>query len=304
MYKCPMTKKVLKVLEYLVEERTPVGVSQISSALSINKSTLFGILKALDEEGYVIKDRATKTYAAGEALIKLSKPSFRRPDIAGLARPFLKRLTAVTGETAFLGLREDSFMKVVAVVESQKAIRVSSRLGTKLPLVAGAFGKAFLSAVSEGELFELLEKTGLPRFTDSTNQQMGLFLQELRRTKTLGYASDMEEFVGGVAGLAAPVTAGGQALGAVWVAGFSASIQSLQLFSIIRCLRETAQSIGATIGSHSAFYAPSRTAGMLDTSSRNSEGAREGALSESFSRRPPSIQRHHGMVLDEGPGCG
>jgi DNA-binding IclR family transcriptional regulator len=32
-------------------------------------------------------------------------------------------------------------MKVVAVVEAQKAIRISSREGVKLPLVAGAFGK-------------------------------------------------------------------------------------------------------------------------------------------------------------------
>jgi IclR family transcriptional regulator, KDG regulon repressor len=230
MYKSPVTKKVLKVLEFLGNQDSPLGVSQLASALSMNKSTLFGILKALEEEGYVIKDQAEKKYAAGEGLLRLSKLALRPPDIAGLARPFLQRLAKVADETAFFGLREDSFMKVVSIVEAQKAIQVSSREGVKLPLVAGAFGKAFLSAISEGELLELLEETGLPRFTENSNQQMGLFLQEIRRARQLGYAPDLEEYVGGVAALAAPVTADGQAIGAVWVAGLSASMQSLKLF--------------------------------------------------------------------------
>src|SRR5271169_3028458 len=82
MYKSPMTKKVLKVLEFLGNEHAPLGVSQIANALSMNKSTLFGILKALEEEGYVIKDAALKTYIAGDGLLRLSKLAVRTPDIA------------------------------------------------------------------------------------------------------------------------------------------------------------------------------------------------------------------------------
>jgi IclR family transcriptional regulator, KDG regulon repressor len=285
MYKSPMTKKVLQVLEFLGNGRTPLGVCQIANALSMNKSTLFGILKALEEEGYVIKDPAQKTYTPGEGLLRLSKLAFRPLDIAALARPFLRRLAKVADETAFFGLREESFIKVVAIVEARKAIRISSREGAKLPLVAGAFGKAFLSAVSEGELLELLEETGLPRFTEKSNQQMGLFLQELQRARKLGYAPDLDEYVGGVAGLAAPVTAAGQAVGAVWVAGLSASMQSLKLFGIIRCLKETARSIGTAIGSHPASCAPLRTADPFDIPLHKDEGMGNDRLSQSGSRR-------------------
>ncbi len=219
MYRSPVTKKVLKVLEFLGNEDTPLGVSQIANALSMNKSTLFGILKALEEEGYVIKDQGEKKYAAGEGLLRLSRLAFRPPDMAALARPFLRKLAKVADETAILGIREDDFIKVVAVVEAHKAIRISSREGVKLPLVAGAFGKAFLSAVSEGELLELLEETGLPRFTENSNQQMGLFLQELRRARQLGYAADLEEYVGGVAGSGSARNSGWSTVGAVWVQG-------------------------------------------------------------------------------------
>lgn len=301
MYKSPMTKKVLKVLEFLGNEHTPLGVSQIANALSMNKSTLFGILKALEEEGYVIKDAAQKTYTAGDGLLRLSKLAVAAPDIAALARPFLQRLVKVADETAFLGLREGSFMKVVAVVEARKAIRISSQEGVKLPLVAGAFGKAFLSAVSEGELLELLEETGLPRFTESTNQQMGLFLQELRKAKALGYAPDLEEYVGGVAGLAAPVTAGEQAVGAVWVAGLSSSMQSLKLFGIIRCLKETAGSISTAIGSRPAFCAPLRTADPFDIPLHKDKRIGNDMLSESLSHRDRAPHKHRRLPLDERP---
>jgi DNA-binding IclR family transcriptional regulator len=270
----------------------------------MHKSTLFGILKALEEEGYVIKDQAEKKYAAGEGLLRLSRLAFRPPDMAALTRPFLRRLANVADETAFFGLREESFMKVVAVVEAQKAIRISSREGVKLPLVAGAFGKAFLSAVSEGELLELLEEMGLPRFTEKSNQQMGLFLQELRKAKRLGYAPDLEEYVGGVAGLAAPVTANGQAVGAVWVAGLSASMQSLKLFGIIRCLKEAAGSIGEAIGSYPAYCDPRRTADLFDIPLHKDERMGNGRLSESSSRDGRATRRHGRLPLDERPGYG
>jgi DNA-binding IclR family transcriptional regulator len=270
----------------------------------MNKSTLFGILKAFEEEGYVTKDKVEKKYAAGEGFLRLSNLAFRPPDIAALAKPFLRRLAKVADETALLGIREESFMKVVAVVEAQKALRISSREGVKLPLVAGAFGKAFLSAVSEGELLELLEETGLPRFTEKSNQQMGLFLQELRKARRLGYAPDLEEYVGGVAGLAAPVTASGQAVGAVWVAGLSASMQSLKLFGIIRCLKETAGSIGEAIGSYPTYCAPRRTADLFDIPLHKDKRMGNGGLSESVSRQPRTINKHHPLSFDEHPGCG
>ena len=305
MYKSPMTKKVLQVLEFMGNEQTPLGVSHIANALSMNKSTLFGILKALEEEGYVIKDAAQKTYAAGDGLLRLSKLTSRPPDIATLARPFLERLAKVADETALLGIREESFIKVVAVVEAQKALRISSREGVKLPLVAGAFGKAFLSAVSEGELLELLEETGLPRFTEKSNQQMGLFLQELHKARRLGYAPDLDEYVGGVAGLAAPVTAGGQAVGAVWVAGLSAWMQSLKLFGIIRCLKETAGSIGEAIGSYPTYCAPCRrTADPFDIPLHKDKRIGNDRLSESVSRQPRTTNKHHPLSFDERPGCG
>jgi IclR family KDG regulon transcriptional repressor len=272
MYNARMSKKVLKVLECLARERKPLGVSQVASALSIHKSTVFGILKALEEEGYITKDAINKKYTVGDGLFRLSKLALGAPDIALLARPFLHKLAAVADETAFLGVREGEFMKVVAVVEAQRTLRISSQEGAKLPLVAGAFGKAFMSAMSEGEMLELLEQTGLPLFTDKSIQHMGRFLDEIRKAKKLGYAADLDEYVRGITALAAPITSGEQAMGAVWLAGFTAAMRNWKVFAVIRCLKETAGGISTAIGSPPGYYGPAATGAANDNLQRRVEG--------------------------------
>jgi IclR family KDG regulon transcriptional repressor len=284
MYNARMSKKVLKVLECLARERKPLGVSQMASALSIHKSTVFGILKALEEEGYVAKNAINKKYTAGEGLFRLSKLALGAPDIALLAKPFLQKLAGIADETVFLGVREDKFMKVVAVVEAQRTLKVSSQEGVKLPLVAGAFGKAFMSAMSEGEMLELLEQTGLPRFTEKSIQHMGRFLDEIRKAKKLGYAPDLDEYVGGITALAAPITSGDQAVGAVWVAGFTAAMRNWKLFTVIRCLKETARGISTSIGSPPGFCGLAATGVSNDNLERRIERGEDSTV--------PAVSQH------------
>jgi DNA-binding IclR family transcriptional regulator len=257
MYNARISKTTLRILEYLVTQRRPLGVSQIAAALSMNKSTAYGILRALDEEGYVTKDDIQKKYAAGDRLFRLSKAALGESDIAAVARPFLRKLAAVADETAFLGVREGEFMKVVTVVKAQRTLRISSREGVKLPLIAGAFGKAYLSAMSEGEMLELLGQVGLERFTEKSVQHVGRFLDEITKAKKLGFASDVDEYVGGVAALAAPITSGEEPLGAVWLAGFTAALRNWNLFTVIRCLKETARGISGAIDALAVDYAGS-----------------------------------------------
>lgn len=254
MYNARISKRTLLILEHLATERRPLGVSQIAGALSMNKSTAYGILRALEEEGYVTKDAIQKKYAAGDRLFRLSKLALGESDIALLARPFLRKLAAVADETAFLGVREGESMKVVTVVEAHRTLRISSQEGVKLPLIAGAFGKAYLSAMSEGEMLELLGRIGLQRFTEKSIQHVGLFLDEITKAKKLGFASDVDEYVGGIAALAAPITSGDEPVGAVWLAGFTAALRNWNLFTVIRCLKETARSISTATGSSSGYY--------------------------------------------------
>ncbi len=271
MYNARISNKVVKILELLATERKLLGVSYIANMLSMNKSTVFGILNALQKEGYVTKEPVQKKYGAGDGLFRLSMLALGATDPGLLAKPLLHKLAAAADETAFLGLREGKFMKVITVVEPTKALRISTREGIKLPLVAGAFGKAFLSAMREREALELLEEVGLPQFTQKSIQREASFLDDIRQARKLGYAPDLDEYVSGVSALAAPVTLNGQPVGAVWVAGFTATIRNWNLFKIVRCLKDTARDISMLVGKSDSAAFPMSTSGIFDASSFHSK---------------------------------
>ncbi|MGD8955179.1 MAG: helix-turn-helix domain-containing protein, partial [Desulfobacterales bacterium] len=64
-YKAPIVKKTFKVLRRIA--RTPNGLtlSDLARELGIGKSTVHGIISALEEEGAIIRDPRTKKFALG-----------------------------------------------------------------------------------------------------------------------------------------------------------------------------------------------------------------------------------------------
>ena len=60
MYNAPVLRKGIEILRLVTRTNEPLGVSDISRRLSIVKSTTLGILKALEEEGFLVQDRSDK----------------------------------------------------------------------------------------------------------------------------------------------------------------------------------------------------------------------------------------------------
>jgi IclR family transcriptional regulator, KDG regulon repressor len=161
MYNAPILKKAVEVIKLIVRENKPLGVTDIARVLGLSKSTTFGILKSLEEEGFLVKDALSKKYSTGNTLFELSKRILRTTDVAVTARPHLARLALDVDETVFLGIREDEMVKVLDLVEPQKEFKISSSIGTRFALTAGVFGKIFLSALDDKEIISLLKEKGL-----------------------------------------------------------------------------------------------------------------------------------------------
>lgn len=249
MYNAPIVKKSFQILKLLVLEQRSLGVTEIAQSLSLNKSTVFGILRALEEEGYVVKDEATKKYGPGSELFSLSQLIFKRTDLAAVARPFLEKLGDVVDESVFLGVKEGNRVRIVDVVEAKKDLKISSHIGTKIPLTAGAVGKILFSLMKDEEIIAVVRDKGLRRFTENSITNVDLFMSEIQKTRRLGYSTDFEEYIKGVRAVATPILSGNQAVGALWAVGFTSSIDDEKLDLIIRQLKTSARLIGATIES-------------------------------------------------------
>lgn len=246
MYQAPIAKKILQVIRAVAQSDGQIRMADIARALSINKSTVLGILKALEDEGYVTRDPSSKKYSGGRELTSLCTLLLKQVNIATVARPFLELLADVADETAFLGVRLNRHIKIVDVAKPPKDLVVSSSIGMCLPLTSGAPGKAVLASMPDEKVFAIIREQDIRTRREAGTNDAGRFMENIRNTRRLGYALDLEEYMAGVRSVAVPLICNKQCVGALWVAGFSASMTDGKLMRVVRHLKSSASAVAAT----------------------------------------------------------
>jgi len=243
MYSAPLLKRIFQILNALLEEKSPLSLTEIATRCNINKSTTFGILRALQREGYIRREEKTRRYAISAGLAEFAKRVIKKVELAHISRPFLERLLSLFDETVFLGVRDENSIRIVDVLEPRKELRITSRIGAKLPLTAGATGKVALSFMEEKDLRDLIRQAGLRRYTENTVCEEERFVEEVLKVRGRGYAIDLEEYMKGVWAVASPVLLDGNLLAIVWIVGFMSLLEEQRLPSITEEVKNTAHLI-------------------------------------------------------------
>jgi len=252
VYNAPILKKAIEILKLLISEYQPLGVTEIAKTVSISKSTAYGILKSFNEEGMVSKDPSTKKYTIGKEMMRLAKLVFKGQDLISTSRPFLERLAELVDETVFLGIREYDAIKVIDVIEAKKEFKISSPVGTKLPITAGASGKLFISAMTNEEIVSYFSEKGLPQYTENSITDMDAFIKNIEEIRRLGYSLDIEEYLKGIRAVATFIKQDEKPVAAIWFVGFSNSMIDERINHIIRNLQKTAEQISERVSFSSA----------------------------------------------------
>lgn len=192
------------IFEFIVH-KGGIGVTEISKELDLNKSTVFSILKTLEDLGYIYKDEVMNTYAATYRLQTLADMTSDPRNIAGFARPILQQLLKIYDETIhFVSAREDSVV-YLDKMESTKSIRIYTGIGLEMPLHCTSLGKAILADRTPEEVAAYAQRTGLPGLTTNSITQLDKLRLELDKVKNQGYAIDDEENQEGLYCLGVPV---------------------------------------------------------------------------------------------------
>jgi len=246
-YQAPIVKKAFQILRLISETDKGLKISELSRDLGISKSTVHGITTALEELGAITRDPLTKGFTLGFTLFELGRSAYSRIDIKDLARPFMEDLMEKTQESVFLGVRNGEHVTVLDIVESMHDLKITSPIGTTIPLMAGATGKIFLSLMEEKQVSEIIKSKGLHKYTKNTITDPDLYLKEIMSVKEKGYAIDNEEYISGVSAVAAPVAGKGHLKSAVWVVGFKASIDEDKLKALAKETKDTAELISRRI---------------------------------------------------------
>ncbi len=201
----PAAENAIKVIEGIATENEPVGITELSRKLNINKNMIFRILNSLEESGWVYAENAAdKKYSLTLKPFAVASKALNRLSLNNAATPLVHELWRKTGESTYLGIKSDDKVIYIQHFDSTKAVKVAGIVGGMYELHNSAPGKVIL-AYSDDDYIKAYASRSLKENSPNTITEKKSLLCEIEKIKTDGYAVDNEEFSGGILCLAAPI---------------------------------------------------------------------------------------------------
>lgn len=221
-YNIPALMKAVSLVELLCAEDHPLGVTEISRKLSINKNAVFRILRSLVNAGWVVEAEDGPKYAPSLRLFNYASMPIQRLNIENASVGVLDELWRTTGECTYLGIVDDLRVLYIQTRNPIKGnVMVSVRTGGRYLMHSSAPGKVLL-AYDQGDLLDRLLEEGLEQSTPNTLTRKKDLLKEFEKIRADAYASDIEEAAVGLLCFAAPIfDYSGKVLGAIGVSGLT-----------------------------------------------------------------------------------
>jgi DNA-binding IclR family transcriptional regulator len=199
----PGIAAVLGVLEALDRVGTS-GLAELAAATGLPKTTLHRACAAMEERGFVRRSEPA-AYSLGPRAVELGT----RSSGSALVEAFQAEageLLARHDETTCLVVLEGADALFIAKVETSQAVRLVTRVGSRLPAFAAASGRALLAALPPAEVDRLL--AGVDLVTPVGDRLDGLdeVHRILDRVRARGYAENVDETSRGLRCMAVPVT--------------------------------------------------------------------------------------------------
>ena len=245
----PALDKCFAILELLARSKESLSVSEISRALDFNKSTVFNIAHTLTDLKVLEQDQSNK-FGYGIKLYVLGRAARKGSEIISTVHPYLELITQKTNLSAFLGTRSGHRAILVDKVDSRFDIKISSEIGMRMPLMAGAGGKVLLSQLDDDEIENILSQNPLKRFTRFSCVDKNKYLKIIKKARQERIAFDKEEYIEGLRALAVPLYLNrGSSQFAIWAVGLKRQLKDDVMESYSELLKEIAREIEIRIAS-------------------------------------------------------
>ncbi|MBT6096353.1 MAG: IclR family transcriptional regulator [Rhodospirillaceae bacterium] len=198
-------QKATLVLDVLLESTHPESLADISAKLDLPRQTVHRVVRQLEELDLVRRDFARDHYYVGSRMISLSINALQSAARLAPIHSVLKQLVADIGETCNIGVLERDEIVYIDRVECDWPLRLQLSAGSRVPKHATAIGKLLLAHLPSRTRKRILEAAPLASLTDNTITDPARLEEELKRIRRDGFASDGEENLAGLIGLAVPI---------------------------------------------------------------------------------------------------
>jgi IclR family acetate operon transcriptional repressor len=195
-----LISRAAAVLRALERQAGHASLGQIAHACNLPRPTVQRIVDALAAEQFVIID-PQRGVRLGPELTRIARAAYL--DLAAIVQPHIDRLARELGETVAVTVLRDRAAVYIAQAVPDRALVITSRVGTALPLHSTADGKVLLAGLAEG-MVRALVGDNLHRATRNTNTSVRALLAELAVVERQGFGCDQEEQSEGICAVAMP----------------------------------------------------------------------------------------------------
>ncbi|MCC8943090.1 IclR family transcriptional regulator [Bradyrhizobium sp. Arg68] len=197
-------QKVCAVLRVLAQ-RSPLRLTDIADATSLNKATALRILNSLIEEGFVSRVTGAKTYELGQEARVMAVGARRSVDIAELAQPSLLRLSERSADTALLSVRSGVEALYLARSVGSNPLQPNYlQIGSRRPLGVGAGALALLVWLPDAEIEAVIEVI-VPRLAKSPRITPKFLREKIAAARKAGHTVLIDAAFPGMGGVGVPV---------------------------------------------------------------------------------------------------
>jgi len=183
-------ERAFGLLEMMADSGGMMGLSQLATASGLPLPTIHRLVRTLVDLGY-LRQEPSRQYVLGPRLIRLGESSSQM--LSTWARPHLAALVDELGESANLAMLDGDQIVYVAQVPSRHSMRMFTDVGRRVLPHCTAVGKTILADLPEGQVRDLLHRTGMPQHTEKTITDPDQFIEQLASAAQNGYATDEGE---------------------------------------------------------------------------------------------------------------
>jgi IclR family transcriptional regulator, acetate operon repressor len=206
-YRVQSVDRAIDILEALAGASAPLTITEIADSVGGSKSGIFATVQTLVARGFVASagTGSERRYSLGTALARLGEEVLKQVSFSRLARQVLRGLSEKTGLTSRAATWGGDCAIMIDRVDGRDGLRFDLQMGKREPLHRSSVGKAMLSAMNDEAVRDILDGLILDANTEHSLTTVAAVLDDVRRSRPRGYATDDEEDALGIICIGAPV---------------------------------------------------------------------------------------------------
>lgn len=247
-YTIPILQRSIATIEAISENPKGMSFVDLLQKLHIPKTSLFRILHTLEKAEYI--EKRGDLYFLGYKMIHYGLITLSRRKIRDVSEPFLRELMESTEETSHLAVLSGKRSMIAEVCDSSKHIKMSSPVGSLIPLYCSAHGKIFLAYNVREPLKPFFAGEELIKRTKNTHTRISDLEKEIEKVRQQGYALDDREYYEDVRCVAAPIRGkNNEVIGAIGITATTMTFTEERIPEMVKKVCSVAERFSKQMGS-------------------------------------------------------